>query len=269
MEEQKIIENCPETSARPRPAAAYAPFPIDLRDRIALPITLLTGVVFSLSILKMEHDPELFLGYGELYADFGIGVGAAFLLLYGLLLWLCRRTAHASLKRAPWLYAVNLFLILSFFRLPSEQLGGVRFLCLWVLLLLHSLLLFGVHIQPPVTARRLLGGVLRRGSAPFDGVGAMLAAAGFVPTRKACIAAGVLLLLATPAIMWMPWIILALLSGLSPDAGAVLAFLSLRTVYAIHDVCLGLLGGVLLYGWLYRLRHPRRLSAKPKPDQKP
>ena len=49
----------------------------------------------------------------------------------------------------------------------------------------------------------------------------------------------------------------------------VLAWDSYLRVSLWLGLGVAVLGGVLLYGWLYRLRHPRRLSAKPKPDQKP
>ena len=70
------------------------------------------------------------------------------------------------------------------------------------------------------------------------------------------IAMGVLLLLSVPAVMFVPFILYGASIGGKTGAGLAV-LLSLRTIHTIHSVCVGFWGGLLFYGWLFRLRHPR------------
>lgn len=243
--------------AASRPRTPYAPFPVDTADRLALPLSLLIGIGTALSVMVMPRSSGMLFGYDDPYIELGIGAGAGALLLYALALWSLRGIPRRAYGRAPWLYAVNVLLAGSFFWMPPEQLGAVRFICLSALILWHTLLLSGARVQRPVTAQRLLTAAKRRAMAPVDGVGALLAVMGFVPTRTAAIAMGALLLLAVPAVMFMPLILYGASIGGSLDAGLAMMPLSIRTIHTIHNICVGFWGGLLFYGWLYRLRHPR------------
>ena len=246
-----------DSSAASRPRLPYAPFPVDLTDRIALPLSLLIGIMTALTVMIMPHCPDALFGCGDPYIELGIGAGAGLLLLYALALWSIRGIPRRAYGRAPWLYAVNALLISSFFWLPSASFGTARFFCLLALILWHTLLLSGARVTKPVTARKLLRAAGRRAMAPVDGIGAMLAVMGFVPTRTAAIAIGVLLLLSVPAVMFMPLILYGASIGGSLGVGLAILPLSIRTIHTIHNVCVGFWGGLLFYGWLFRLRHPR------------
>ena len=243
--------------AASRPRTPYAPFPVDRTDRIALPLSLLISIGTALTVMIMPHCPDALFGNGDPYIELGIGAGAGALLLYALALWSIRGIPRRAYGRAPWLYAVNALLAGSFFWLPSASFGPVRFFCLLALILWHTLLLSGTRVKKPVTAQKLLRAAGRRAMAPVDGIGALLAVMGFVPTRTAAIAMGALLLLAVPAVMFMPLILYGASIGGSLDAGLAMMLLSIRTIHTIHNVCVGFWGGLLFYGWLYRLRHPR------------
>ncbi len=246
-----------DSSAASRPRLPYAPFPVDLTDRIALPLSLLIGIGTALTVMIMPHCPDALFGYGDPYIELGIGAGTGLLLLYALALWSIRGIPRRAYGRAPWLYAVNALLAGSFFWLPSASFGRVRFFCLLALILWHTLLLSGARVKKPVTAQKLLCAAGRRAMAPVDGIGALLAVMGFVPTRKAAIAIGVLLLLSVPAVMFVPLILYGASIGGSLGVGLAILPLSLRTIHTIHSVCVGFWGGLLFFGWLFRLRHPR------------
>lgn len=245
-----------DSSAASRPRLPYAPFPVDLTDRIALPLSLLIGIMTALTVMIIPHCRDALFGYVYPYIELGIGAGVGLLLLYALALWSIRGIPRRAYGRAPWLYAVIALLAGSFFWLPSALFGRVRFFCLLALILWHTLLLSGARVTKPVTARKLLRAAGRRAMAPVDGIGAMLAVMGFVPTRTAAIAMGVLLLLSVPAVMFVPFILYGASIGGKIGAGLAV-LLSLRTIHTIHSVCVGFWGGLLFYGWLFRLRHPR------------